>query len=98
MADNTQPQPEMTESRHQTTIRMDSLSVHDNGRVTIPAAVRDGHELVERSLLALRLVTDGDREQFNETMVSGGRVTIPKRLRDKHDIDDGDDVDIELVN
>lgn len=97
MSDNTRTTPNMTDGTQQEIIRMDSLNVHDRGRVIIPTKIRDHHGLIERQLLQLRLVVDGERESFTGKMVSGGRVTIPNRLREKHDIDDGDDADVELV-
>lgn len=95
MKNETRNRPKMAEST--TTIKEEDLNVHDRGRITIPADVRD--EFMLRGRLAeVHLLDDEEEEyaQFNRKVGSEGRVTIPKRIRDKHGIEDDDDVDIEL--
>lgn len=80
-----------------TVIQEDDMNVHDQGRFTVPADIRDEHMLAHRLIEFRLLDEDGDEyATFNRKVGSEGRVTIPKTIRDEHDIEDGDKVDIEL--
>lgn len=87
----------MSEAEHDETIRIDSLPVHDDGRITIPKPIWSSIGLVAGQLVTMRVIGDESSDQFNPVLSSGRRVTIPRRIRDSQGIDGTDSIDIELV-
>lgn len=75
------------------TIKYTSVTVHDMGRITIPADARRFLEVGDDGMVQVTL-TDHD-EQFAR-FLSDGAVTIPSKIREKHGIEDGDEVRIEV--
>lgn len=92
--------PERADTSHMSEVndsyRMDSLKVHNRGRITIPAPVRNELDLVDGQLLTLHLLVGDEGERFNASL-SDTRARIPQRLRDDHMIEDGDTVDVVLI-
>lgn len=78
------------------TIRMDSLKVHDNGRIRIPADPRNYFGIGQGDLVTVRLLLSGETETFQKTVDSKDSVTIPNRIREEHGLLDGDKVDVEM--
>lgn len=78
------------------TIRMDSLKIHDQGRLRIPSDPRHYFGIEQGDLVTIRLLLSGGTETFQKIVDTKHSVTIPSRIRDEHGLGDGDMVDIEM--
>lgn len=88
----------MSESDHPNvrSVRMDSIKVLADYRLTIPEDPRDYYGIVDGDLLTLTLLLEDDDETFQKKVDHKGRVTIPARIRNEHGIDVGDQIDVEM--
>jgi bifunctional DNA-binding transcriptional regulator/antitoxin component of YhaV-PrlF toxin-antitoxin module len=76
---------------------MQSVTTHDNGRMTIPRRFREMYQLEEDDILDIMF--DGGDCSFwglDVRMDGSHRIRVPRIKRDLYDLDDGDIVDVQV--